>query len=274
MRSLVVVFLAALAGCGGRDITLGFEGLVAGEPARCGGAYTGIGTSSSELVLGDLRLYVHDVRLVTGAGREIALTLEQDGAWQYEDVALLDFEDGSAGCESGTAGMNALVRGTVAEDATFTGVRFRLGVPFELNHADASTAPAPLSYTSMYWSWNSGYKFMRVDARTTGLPDGFLVHVASTGCEGDGRGNVAGCTQENRAEIELDGFDPDADTIAVDLAALLAESDVDVDQGGQPGCLSGFDDPDCAPIFDGLGLPFDGTPASGAQRLFRVRSGE
>lgn len=269
MRFLLPLLL--LSACGPRTVSLAFEGVVGGEPARCGETYSGVGTSASELTLGDFRLYVHDVRLVTEDGDEVALELAQDGRFQHEDLALLDFEDGSAGCESGTEVVNVNVRGTVPEDAIFSGVRFRLGVPFALNHADASTAPAPLNFTSMFWSWNGGYKFLRVDARTTGLPDGFLIHLGSTGCEGDGRGNVTSCAQENRAEIALDGFDPDVDVIRVDLAELLSQSDVDADAGGQPGCMGGFDDPDCGAIFHGLGLPFDGTPASGPQRLFSVR---
>ncbi len=261
--------LAASCG-GGKEITLSFAGLVGGEPAACSGTYAGVGTTSTELTLLDYRLYAHDFRLVTDDGREVPLELEEDGAWQHAGVALLDFEDGN-GCDSGTEPTNTVVRGTVAEDATFTGVRVRLGVPFELNHADASTAPAPLNYTSMFWSWNAGYKFLRVEGRTTGMPDGWRVHLGSTGCEGDGRGNVTGCVADNIASVELSDFDPESDTIAVDLADLLSDSDLDADAGGQPGCMSTVDDPECQTVFHALGLEYQGSPATGAQRLFSVR---
>jgi uncharacterized repeat protein (TIGR04052 family) len=266
-----ILFLSFATACGPGPVSIAFEGLVGGEPARCGETYSGIGTTGTDLTLNDLRLYVHDVRLVTGDDREVPLELTQDGRFQYENLALLDFEDGSTGCESGTEALNVNVRGTPSTEGPFTGVRMTLGVPFDLNHIDASTAPAPLNFTSMFWSWNNGYKFLRVDARTTGLPDGYVVHLGSTGCEGDGRGNVTSCVQENRVEIALDDFDPDVDVIRIDLADLLSESDADADAGGQAGCMGGFDDPDCEAIFHGLGLPFDGTPARGAQRLFSVR---
>ncbi|HEY8427358.1 MAG TPA: MbnP family copper-binding protein, partial [Sandaracinaceae bacterium] len=239
MRTAVFVLALApwLASCGGgREITLTFEGLVGGQPAACGGVYAGIGTTGTELTLLDYRLYVHDVRLVTDDGREVPLELEQN-EWQHENVALLDFEGGD-GCDSGTVSTNSVVRGVVAEDATFTGVRFRLGVPFALNHADVSTAPPPLNYTSMFWSWNAGYKFVRVEGRTTGLTDGWRLHLGSIGCEGDGRGNVTSCAAANVADVELTGFDPDVDTIAADLADLLADSNLDTDEGGQLGCMS------------------------------------
>ena len=227
----------------------------------------------TDMTLGDFRLYVSDVRLVTDDGREVPLALTP-GDWQIEDVALLDFEDGSAGCESGTPGTNGVVVGTVPDDgATFTGVRFQLGVPEASNHLDVSTAEGPLGVGSMFWSWTGGYKFLRTEGRTTGLTDGFRVHIGSTGCTGDGRGNVSGCVQSNRADVELSGLDPALDHIAVDLASLLSGSDMDHDQGGAPGCMASFDDPDCEPIFHALGLPFGGTPPAGAQRLFRVRAG-
>ena len=70
---------------------------------------------------------------------------EQDGLWQYENVALLDFEDKTGGCRDvGTVETNAQVVGTVPE-GDYTGLTFDLGVPFELNHIDASTAPSPLN---------------------------------------------------------------------------------------------------------------------------------
>ena len=263
--------LLLLLGCAAeRPVTLTFEGRVRDAVARCGETYPGVGTTATDLTLEDLRLYVHDVRLLTADGRELPVTLEPDGAWQDEDVALLDLEDGSAGCPMGTEGTNALVRGAALDDGEIEGVRFTIGVPEDRNHADPTTAPSPLNLLSMHWSWNAGYKFLRVDGRTPGLATGFFVHLGSTGCVGDGRGDVTSCVQGNRPEVELTGFDPDADVIVVDVAGLLAGSDLDADAGGSPGCQSGFDDPDCEPIFHRLGLPFAGAPPAVDQGLFRV----
>lgn len=273
MRYLSFLSLFVIAACGSaHDVTLQFEGLVGSEPARCGQTYTGIGTTGTDLRLGDFRMYVHDVRLVTEDGRELPIALAQDQAWQVGDVAMLDFEDHSADCAMGTDGTSTTVRGTVTEPGPYRGVRLRLGVPFELNHDDASTAPAPLSYSTMFWGWNGGYKYLRVDAYSTGQPEGLVVHLGATGCEGDRRGNITGCTQDNRAEIALDGFDPTADRIAVDLGALLSQSDLDTDAGGPATCMSGFDDPDCEAVFHAVGLPFAGRAPAGPQRFMRVLS--
>lgn len=270
--SRALAILTMLSACGGPEsVTLRFEGVVGDRPAACGQTYEGIGTRDSTLTLLDFRLFVHDVRLVTADGREVPVELTEDGRWQQEDVVLLDFEDGTDACSNGTAATNDAVRGTVSEPGPFTGIRFRFGVPAALNHGDASRARPPLDSTAMFWSWNGGYKFLRVDARTSGLPDGYLLHIGSTGCEGDGRGNVTGCVQENRVDIALDGFDPTARAVAVDLGALLAESDLEADAGGPPGCMSGFDDLDCGPVFHALGLPFAGTPPAAPARFFAVR---
>lgn len=268
LRCIASSLALLVLGCNPPEVRIAFAGLVGGMPAACGATYHGIGTTSADLTLADFRLYVHDVRLVTEDGREVPLALTND-AWQHEGVALLDFEDGSTGCESGTSVTNAIVHGTTTESGPFTGVRLKVGVPFELNHADASTAPSPLDYTSMFWSWNLGYKFVRVDALTS-QPEGFHVHLGSTGCAGDGRGNVT-CAEENLAEVALDGFDPEADTIAVDVADLLSESAIDTNQGGPPGCQGSYDDADCEPIFHALGLTYGGVAAPAPQRFFSVQ---
>jgi len=266
---ILLAVLPLLACQNATDVEIAFAGVVGGEPAACGSTYGEVGTTSSDLELSDFRLYVHEVRVITADGDDIPVVLEEDGVWQQANVALLDFEDGSGGCESGTPGMNTTLRGRVDHPGPFVGVAFRLGVPFDLNHQDASTARAPLNVVSMFWNWNGGYKFMRVDGRTTGQPGGWRLHLGSTGCEGDGRGDVSGCTSENRPQVTVDGFDPTRRTIEVDLGRLLATSDVDTDLGGQPGCISGIDDMDCGPIFQALGLPFMDTPA-GHQQLFHL----
>lgn len=251
----------ALVGCSNSsDVSLSFEGVVNGEPAACGQDYAGVGSSDSTWTLSDFRLYVHDVRVVTEDGTEVPVELEQDGVWQHEGVALLDFEDAN-GCDNGTAEMNTTIVGTAADGGPFTAVRFRLGVPFELNHADVTLAPSPLNLMGMFWNWNGGYKFFRAEGRTAGLPDGFRIHLGSTGCDGDPMmGNVTTCTNENRPEVEL-AIDPATGTIQVDVGALLANSDIEADAGGAPGCMSGPDDPECGAIFEGFGI-------TGTQRLF------
>ena len=246
------------------QISIELAGRVGDAPFPCGGVYPGLGTTASELTGLDFRFYVHDVRLLTAQG-EVALDLTDDDVWQNDGVALIDFENGD-GCDSGNAPMNTRLVGTVpGSTGEITGLRFRVGVPAHRNHLDVSTAPSPLNLSAMFWGWQAGYKYIRIEGRTTGQPGGLRVHVGATGCVGDFRSGMTTCAQPNAIEVTLDGFDPEKDVVVADLASLLSENNLDEDGGGQPGCMSDPDDPDCGPIFDALGIT-----ANSSQRFFRV----
>jgi uncharacterized repeat protein (TIGR04052 family) len=262
----LVFILAALTACGdtatevpssdGVPVEVSFQARVGDSPFLCGGSFDGIGTTASTLAPTDLRFYIHDVVLLDDSGTEVAIALDQDGEWQHENLVLLDFEDG---CSAGTTSQNTTVRGSAAA-GEFSGVRFVFGVPFGLNHIDARSAPPPLNEEAMFWSWNQGYKFIRIDASTTGLgEDGYHVHIGSTGCEGDGAGTVTGCSEENRSSVSVSGIDPLRDPVIFDLGALLQETNVDFNtERTAPGCFGESEDPDCDAILARLGVSGDG----------------
>ena len=257
-----------------QSIRIQFAPEVNGAPFRCGQSYTGVGTTQSTLTPKDFRLYVSQVHLMTAAGEAVPLTLTPN-AWQHHNLALLDFEDKTGDCESGTSATNLEITGTVPA-GDYTGIQFELGVPFDMNHQDASTAPAPLNLTSMFWVWRFGYKFTRIDFATTGMPQGYFIHLGSTGCTGNSDIPTTAplqCENPNRGQITLNSFKPDNDVIVADLGALLQDSDIDVNQAeSAAGCMSGNDDADCNAILPALGVDFNGTPAQ--QRLFSVRSAQ
>lgn len=252
-----------------------FAAKVGAEPFRCTMRYTGLGTMAATWVPLDFRLYVHNVRLVTAAGQEVPLTLTQDGTFQTENVALLDFEDRSGTCSNGNTLTNTVVRGTLPAGAAgpYNGVRFTLGVPFALNHANAAVARSPLNLTSLWWSWQGGYKFIRLDGRiedaagTVRVPS-WNVHVGSTGCNGSAAGGVTMCANPNLGEVSLTGFDPTRNTVVADVARLFGGTNVSVSNAPSPGCMSDANDVDCMGVFPALGVPYGGAPA--AQTFFRV----
>ncbi|XXX73589.1 MbnP family copper-binding protein [Sorangium sp. So ce134] len=259
-------------GAGGSDaavaVELTFEGRVGDEVFSCSDTYA-VGTTATEVKLNDFRLYIHDVRLHRADGEEVPLALEQDGRWQFEDVVLLDFEDKSGSCANGTQETNGLVRGTVPA-GEYDGLSFKLGVPFELNHGDASVAPSPLNLSGLFWSWNAGYKFLRIDSVPEQGGDPFIIHVGSTGCVADG-GEVTACDRPNVAEIVIRDIDPLATKVLVDYAALVLDTDVSANAGGTPGCMSDATDPDCPPLFTHLGIDItDGSPRPEQQSFFRI----
>jgi len=256
-------------------LSIEFDARVDGEPFTCGVRYEGVGSAGSVIEARDLRLYVSEVKLLLDDGTSVPLELEQDGLWQHGSVALLDFEDGTAGCRNGNEHIRTTVTGSVPTEAAprVAGVRFQVGVPMPLNHINQAAAPSPLSLTSMFWSWNAGYKFIRAEVLSDGLPQGFFIHLGSTGCTPEGRATrpATHCANGNRVEVEFPAFDPTTQQVIFDLAALLRGVDLsgqDV-EGDRSACMSGPGDARCGPIFQALGLPF-GDQGPGAQGVFTV----
>jgi len=146
------------------SVTIAFVAQVGEVPFRCSQTYPGLGTVPTTIAPLDFRFYVYDVRLIRADGTDVPVSLQQDGKWQYENLVLLDFEDNSGTCLTGTAETNAKVVGSVPA-ATYKGLKFGLGVPFALNHQNQATAPSPLNLSALFWSWQSGYKFLRIDGK-------------------------------------------------------------------------------------------------------------
>jgi len=262
---------SVLGGCA-KDplVQVAFEPRVGDETFACGASFDGVGATGTTWTPQDFRLYLSNIQLLDDSGGAVPLDLDATTPWQVEDVALLDFEDGTGGCSNGTAQTNAVAIGTAPEGA-YTGIRFDVGVSEALNHNNAAIAPSPLNLSTMFWGWEGGYKFVRVEGATTGQPEGTLFHLGSTGCSADASGDVYACTSPNRPTIELTGFDPLATPIQVDLAGLFEGADLDHNADGTPpGCMSVEGDGDCKVPYANLGLAWEDSPASGSQKVFRL----
>ncbi|MDH4055899.1 MAG: metallo-mystery pair system four-Cys motif protein [Gammaproteobacteria bacterium] len=258
--SCFLVFTLCFAACSSRHVPVNLEFVATwdGQPLQC---------SESGVRLTDLRFFISSVTLLDSDGNERALELLADGRWQQAGVALVDLENGAADCVNGSLAMNSRVSGITGTDE-FSGLRFVVGVPFDLNHANPLTALPPLDDAAMHWHWRSGYKFLRAGVATDG--DGFWLHLGSTGCAGTVQ-NISGCSRPNRVLVELADFSPTTDQIEVDLSALFR--DVDLDDGVRSDCSSGPAEVSCAEPFSALGLEFDekttvARPPS--QSVFRV----
>src|SRR5579863_8307437 len=173
MRLLVPALILAVVPCvaqsPAREVRIIFDAQIAGKPFACDTAYDDIGLSHARIKLLDLRFFISQVELLTADGASVALSLDQDGIWQYRNLTLLDFEDGTASCLNGNAGINKQILGKVPA-GKYTGLRFTLGVPFELDHIAATSAPSPLNTTAMFWSWQDGFKFLRAEVATVVAP--------------------------------------------------------------------------------------------------------
>lgn len=257
---------------GPQPVALKFAARVGSQPFVCGQTYSNLGTPATTASATDFMIYVSNVRLLASNGSEVPVTLTADNKWQADNVALIDFAAGGANsaCPNATAETNLEVVGT-APAGTYTGVRFELGLPFERNHQDQTTAAGPYSVSRMFWSWNAGYKAVRLDLSTGGFPTGWFIHLGSTGCTPTGTASTVptSCGAPNRPTVTLTGFDVTRDQIIADVAQLVAASNLNINQGGPAGCMSGTADLDCPTIFSAFGLAFNGGSIPSSQAFLR-----
>jgi len=236
-------------------VNIDFSASWAGQPVQC---------NDTALALTDLRFYVSDVWLIDSSGKEHRVLLTPDERWQQQGIALIDLENASGTCSNGTSDMNPTIRGTVAT-SDFAGIKFTIGVPFDMNHANPMLAKPPLDDAAMHWHWRSGYKFLR--AGISNPTDSFWIHLGSTGCEGTIQ-NITGCSFPNRVTVSISNFSPDANRITVELAELLG--DVNLQDGIRSDCSSSPAEAACAAPFEALGLTMGGSTNLQPQRVFRA----
>lgn len=265
-----------------QKIEINFEPVISGQVFECGKSYSPVGLNKSTVTPSDWRMYVSDIRLVDQQGRSVPVQLVQDKIWQFKNLVLLDFENGKGPCRNGTPATNSSIRGTVPK-GVYSGIRFQIGIPFELNHGDPTIAPSPLNSTAMFWNWQSGYKFIKFDTTAKALQNSiqhqshqeaahqehlpqavFAFHLGSTQCIGNSKTTApTSCQNPNRVEVELLGKNPLKSTLKMDMSKVLEQVAVERNAPNTPpGCMSSAGDSDCAPIMSSLGLSYDGVAAS------------
>lgn len=273
-----------------------FVAEMAGQPFACEQEYSNLGTQKVPVKGSDFRVYVSEFELLKNDGTRVPLNLDQDGTWQYRNVALLDFENGTANCSNGTPELRDFVSGSAAK-GIYKGLSFKVGVPFELNHNDPTLAPSPLNLTSMFWTWQGGYKFVKIDLSVVGaaMKSGdashapsmaavndkqrslvhspiFSIHLGSTMCQSASRTTApTACANGNRIQVNFEAFDPEKNVIVFDPAPVLAGSNLQMNTSEtSPGCMSFPNDPECNTIMPKLGFSYAGYAAE-AQAFIRSR---
>ncbi|MFT5082102.1 MAG: putative repeat protein (TIGR04052 family) [Lentisphaeria bacterium] len=212
---LCFILAAAVGGCREKrtdDITLEF--------ALGGGSFTQA-LNSRRAHMAHLNFYIYDIYLIDSNDQRIPYIITNTSPWQRNDVALLSFANADLK-ES-----NTRVHGTLPSNRpTIVGLGFSLGLPFDVNHTNPLTTQSPLNIGSLYWSWQLGYKFLRVDydyINALGTTQQRAFHLGSTGCLSASaiRPPQQACEKPNIAHIELRGFSPKKNVITVNMDALL-----------------------------------------------------
>lgn len=290
-----------LTGCGGSssktdtgsnaiNISIPFQAVAGTETVGCGKTIENLGVDSTGVKIADLRMFVHNIKLITDQGIEISIALDEDQPSQNSDVVLLDFRDtaeGTSVCpENSTVdtaenpNYNTMVKGSAIIDPSFSvsHIEFTLGVPFNLNHQEQAAAVEPLRNpglaTGMHWNWQGGYKFTAFDVLPVGgitrpsdsefLSNKWNIHIGSTGCTVSKTELAEGsepevCSAPNRAVVRLpiDAYNLSNLAIQLDYAALIANNSLALDEGIKSGCMSFTGDPECEEVFEAFGLPWE-----------------
>ncbi len=280
-----------------QDVAIQFAAQANGADVKCGAVneVANLGTTNKTAQIQDLRFYIFNLKLINSKGEAVAVSLTLN---DYQDfgVALLDFEDATGVCV-GDAKLNTSIVGKVKAD-TYTGIQFTVGVPDTgidstgktviLNHSNTTAITAPLDVAAMAWSWQGGRKFAKIEVAPNGgvinqkgTPEttddatvtSWVVHLGSTGCTGTDATGYS-CTNSNLVNIKFNSFDASKQKVVLDLAALLANSDISINQNGALGCMSGTTDKECAAIFEAFGLDLATGNASTTktQTVFKVVS--
>ncbi|TGN19802.1 MbnP family copper-binding protein [Leptospira idonii] len=232
-------------------------------------------STSTNFYLKDARFYVHDVKLVKADGSTVDFTLTSDNKWQTSKVALLDFEDGTGDCSSGTTETNKSLKGS-APLGSYVGVEFKVGVPVELNHMLNTTADAPLNSSAMYWSWVSGYKFMKFEWVTRdGAATNGTFHLGSGTCSGTGSSSTCSIINVPTITVKTSGsvaWNPTSNPVYFDAKALVNTTNTNPSSGGAAlTCMAGNANAACKPLLNNVGVKETDGTSLGSQSTFYIK---
>ena len=208
-----------------------------GEEIQCGDTFALQGVEGVKL--GHAKLFVHGVQVWSPSQEKwLGVEVQDKGSpWHTQGVVLVDLD--TERCKGAEAARSPgfLV---VAPVKDWSKLKFQVGVPFALNHADPTRAASPLDFMPMHWGWQAGYKFLRLELD---LPSGgrWQWHLGSTQCKGE-VGAITGCEQPNRLEVVMPRVGQAQRLgVALDLEALLKGIRLQEAQG----CMSTAGENEC-----------------------------
>jgi hypothetical protein len=155
------------------------------------------------------KFYLSDVSVIDTLGRAIparVVDTARSVTIDNQTVTLLDYA---------TAPNGVLELTLRAKPGTYRGMKFNVGVPFDLNHRDASILPRPLNIDQgMFWTWNTGYIFHKIEGNfdSLGTSRNFLYHI--------GRDNLNLTVQLATLTGSVTRFDVNADGSSVFRAKM------------------------------------------------------
>lgn len=165
MKNLILNFLFlsfSIATFAQKDLNFSFQHLVGTDPFSSEVSFTN--NLGDEIQASVIKYYLSEFTIIHDGGQET----------QVEDLFLLVNAEGNS--EVNLSGLDF---------TELEALRFYIGVPEDLNHADPALQPAghPLAYQtpSMHWGWAGGYKFLVTEGDSGTGSDNFQIHATGDG---------------------------------------------------------------------------------------------
>lgn len=228
MPSLLLTALLALAGC---DV-IDFKGREPGEiPFKLVGVDTGacpmimsIGQDRWNIDYFGFYLSKPEVR-IDGKWQRVKF---KQTRWQTPNEALLKFHNKCINPDDANSKLVLDVSEELLKLAT--NLRFTMGLPFDVNHADALTQPSPLNDSSMFSNRRNGHQFLRLDvSKNAKETREWSYHLGSAGCgsESEAAPPKTSCAFTNRVEfiLPMTQLDTDLD-LEISVSNIVAQVDI------------------------------------------------
>lgn len=193
-----------------------------------------------------LQFFISDIQAKNNAGEWQNLPLKKSVFQSNNSVLLGEHCD-----ESDTQKPNSTNWQLVLADNTnlnnFSHIRITLGLPFKVNHLNPLTQDSPLNIPSMFWSWQGGHKFLRLELLSAS--DHWLFHLGSVGCKAASpmRAPLQECLHPNRYTYEF-ALKKNTPMITLVLDKLLNH----INLSEQTSCQSSQDNHNCQTLFENL----------------------
>ena len=249
---LVMTMTLLLGGCFDKELTtqLSFKTSYQGIALNCN---TFFSQENEQWSYNQLQFFISNVSVKKKDGSWYSWTMTET-PYQTSNVGLLGEVCGENNkTENGSGNANWQLNFSSDEDLSqVSEIRFTLGIPFEFNHLNPLTQASPLNDSSMFWVWQSGHKFLRLEMENK--TDDWIFHLGSTGCKAPSamRAPKVPCINSNRVTFEL-SINQGAEvknSITFDLAKLFNGLKL----RGDNSCQSDTDNPTCQQLFNNLGL--------------------
>ena len=203
-----------------------------------------ISHSNDSWIYTQLQFFISNIYLKDSSGQWQKATLEKS-AFQTADVALIG-ENCNLSNEKSKVNWSIKFIETAAL-INSTHIRFTLGLPFTVNHLNPLTQESPLNVPTMFWGWQQGHKFLRLEMSSKS--NDWLFHLGSVGCKSASplRAPKQECLYPNRYIFELP-IGKEYNHLVFELSTLLK----DITLSNQTSCQSSPNKQSCQLLFSNL----------------------